>query len=145
MWAARFIHAGQDRHSRFEHGGARLPVSARQGAQIVLLPWGRRPGEQGALPVGGWARLTQIQAGLWDKFAPKPVKLPVLAFAERDVAGHQQWFAVTRGQYVQGCAVRVGNERRVYVVTLDCSPETTEFERWPRIVAACERLHAGAG
>lgn len=58
------------------------------------------------MPVGGWAKLTQIQAGLWDEFMPRPVKLPVEHFAERDVAGHLQWFEVTRGQLIQGCVVR---------------------------------------
>lgn len=134
-WAVRFIHAGQDRQSRFERGGARLPISARKNAQVILVPWGRRPREQGLLPVGGWAKLTHIQAGNWDKFHPRPVKLPVLAFAERDVTGREQWFEVTRGQYLQACLARQGNERRVYVVTLDCSPEEVEFERWPRLVS----------
>ena len=134
-WAVRFIHGGEDRQSRFERGGATLPVSSRNGAQVLLLPWGRRPRETGDLPVGGWAKLTQIQAGLWDKFRPRPVKLPVMAFAERDVTGREQWFEVTRGQFIQACAVQYQQERRVYVVTLDCSPEESEFERWPRVVA----------
>jgi len=133
-WATRYRHAGRDRQSRFEHRGAKLPVSAARGAQVVLLPWGRRPGEPGQLPAGGWARLTHIQAGVWDKFEPRPVKLPVSAFAERDVAGREHWFEVTRGHLLQGCLVRWGEERRIYVVTLDCAPEVTEFERWPRAV-----------
>lgn len=134
-WAAHYSHAGRNRQSRFEHGGARLPVSARRGAQVLLLAWGRRPRERGALPAGGWAKLTHIQAGLWDKFLPRPVKLPVHAFAERNVTGQEQWFEITRGQYIQGCVAHAGTERRVYVVTLDCSPEETEYERWPRVVS----------
>lgn len=136
-WAVRFSHAGVERHSRFDNRNTLLPVSARHGAQVILLPWGRRPGETGELPIGGWAKLTQIQSGLWDKFMPRPVKLPVDHFAERDVAGHLQWFQVTRGQFIQGCVVQIGHERRVYVVTLDCSPTETVFERWPRVVSAC--------
>lgn len=65
-----------------------------------------------------------------------------MAFAERDVTGREQWFEVTRGQFVQGCAVRCQGERRVYVVTLDCSPEETEFERWPRVVSAVQGVAA---
>lgn len=138
-WAVRFIHAGQDRQFRFERGGAKLPISAARGAQVILLPWGRRPGEKGNLPAGGWAKLTHIQAGVWDKFEPRPVRLPVLAFAERDVAGREQWFEVTKGHLLQGCLVSSGSERRVYVVTLDCDPEMTEFDRWPRMVTVVSR------
>lgn len=134
-WAVRFIHDGSDRQSRFERGGATLPVSTRRGAQILLLPWGRRPAERGHLPIGGWAKLTHIQAGVWDKFHPRPIKLAVMAFAERDVTGREQWFQVTKGQFIQACLARHGTEQRVYVVTLDCALEETEFERWPRVVS----------
>lgn len=134
-WAVRFIHNGADRQSRFERGGAKLPVSTRGGAQVLLLPWGRRPREQGQLPVGGWAKLTHIQAGVWDRFNPRSVKLSVMAFAERDVTGQEQWFPVTSGQFIQGCVASFESERRVYVVTLDCAPDETEFERWPRVVS----------
>lgn len=133
-WAVKFVHDGTPRHTRFAHMGARLPVSARGGAQILLLCWGRRPREPGELPRGGWAKLTHIQSGVWDRYDPKPVRLPVIEFAERDVLGQEQWFQVTRGQVIQGALCRWGNERRAYVVTMDCSPEETEFERWPRIV-----------
>lgn len=135
-WAVRFLHDGNERLSRFEYQGARLPVSTRRGAQVVLLAWGRRPHERGALPQGGWARLTHIQAGVWDRFAPRPVRLPVEGFAERDVMRREHWFAVTAGQYIQGCLARAEGETRVYIVTLDCAPDMGEFERWPRIVSA---------
>lgn len=135
-WAVRFVHDGRLRLSRFEHQGARLPVSSRRGAQILLLPWGRHPLAAGRLPQGGWARLTHIQGGVWDQYGPRPVRLPVDGFAERDVAGREQWFAVTAGQYIQGCLVRAEHETRIYVVTLDCAPDMGEFDRWPRIVSA---------
>lgn len=130
------MHGGAERLCRFEHRGATLPVSARRGAQLVLLQWGRRPNEPGALPLGGWAHLTHIQGAVWDRYAPKPVRIPAQWFAERDVTGREQWFMITRGTFLQGCLVRHKNERRVYVVTLDCAPDVGEFERWPRIIAA---------
>lgn len=133
--AVRFTHAGTAQQQRFEHRDARLPVLTRGGAQVLLLPWGRRPREHGTLPVGGWAKLPHIQAGLWDQFAPRPVKLPVRAFAECDVIGRTHWFEVTRSRFIQGCVVQIDRERRVYVVTLDCAPTETEFERWPRLVS----------
>lgn len=135
-WAVRFQHNGQQRQVCFQHASARLPVSSRKGAQILLLPWGRRPREAGRLPAGGWAKLTHIHSGVWDKFEPRPVKLPVSAFMERDVTGREQWFEVTRGHYIQGLYARVDSERRIYVVTLETSPEESEFERWPRILSA---------
>ena len=135
-WAVRYLHGQAERLSRFQHRGAFLPVSARRGAQIVLMPWGRRPDEPGKLPKGGWAHLTHLQGGVWDQFGPKPVRLPVYEFAERDVTGREHWFMVTRGQFLQGCVATLERERRVYVVTLDCAPDVGEFERWPRLVIA---------
>lgn len=137
--------AGQGQRCHFAHARARLPVATRRGAQVILVPWGRRPGEPGQLPASGWARLTQIQAGLWDRFEPRPVQLPVTDFASRDTGGREQWFEVTKGQIMQGCLVRRGRERRVYVVTLDCAPGMTEFERWPRIVPSLGRSSLFAG
>lgn len=133
-WAVRFLHDGRDTLSRFEWQRAVLPISARRGAQMVLTRWGRRPDEPGELPLGGWARLTHVQGAAWDRFAPRPVLLPVQWFTERDVTGREQWFQVTRGQYLQGCLARFSRESRVYVVTLDCAPDVGEFERWPRVV-----------
>lgn len=133
-WAVRFLHDGRETLSRFEWRRAVLPVSARRGAQLVMMQWGRRPDETGALPLGGWAKLTHIQSAAWDRFTPRPVILPVQWFTERDVAGQEKWFQVTRGQYLQGCVARLSKEQRVYVVTLDCAPGLVEYERWPRIV-----------
>lgn len=138
--AVQFVHGGRQRQARFVHRGARLPVSSRRGAQVLLLPWGRRPRESGALPAGGWAKLTHIQAGVWDRYAPRPVQIPVSGFAERDMADQEQWFEVTRGQCIQGCLVRHHKEMRVYVVTLDCAPDESTFFRWPRLVVQGERM-----
>ena len=46
---------------------AALPVRLKSGGH-VLLPWGRREGEAGALPIGGWARHESILVGKWDRF-----------------------------------------------------------------------------
>lgn len=133
-WAIRFFHDGRELVSRFPSGRAVLPVSTRRGAQVVLGRWGRRPGESGVLPLGGWAHRTHLQSDVWAAYAPRPALLPVYGFAERDVTGRERWFKVSRGSYLQGCVARAERECRIYVVTLDCAPDEMEFERWPRLV-----------
>jgi DNA polymerase-4 len=113
---------------------ARLPVR-RRGGGLLLLPWGRRPRQRGALPDGGWARLESIRAGEWDRWFPRPVKLLLQRFAERDHLGEVRWYEVTRGHWVQGLLAREGEERRVYVVTLAPTRLDATCDRWPRILS----------
>jgi len=70
----QFKHEGKTLKVYFPDPQAVLPVRLKTGGH-VLLPWGRREGETGALPVGGWARHESILAGKWDRFFPKPVRL----------------------------------------------------------------------
>lgn len=133
-WAVKCADGDRERIVGFARAGARLPVSANRGAQLIWMPWGRRPREPGTLPQGGWAHLTHLQNQAWDRYMPRPVRLPALSFAERDVTGREHWFTITRGQFLQGCVARHGNERRVYVVTIDCAPDMGEFEHWPRLI-----------
>ena len=77
-----------------------------------------------------------MQAGRWDAFQPKPVKIAVHEFMEHDVMGNAHWFKVMPGQYLQGMLARHGQQMRVYVIELNCNAEDTFFERWPRIVNA---------
>ena len=129
-----YSYAGEDVRIHFPNPRACLPVCRRDGA-VRLLTWGRRQGEAGHLPLGGWARLEGIYAGHWDKWFPQPVKLPVKSFMEKDIAGQGQWFDLTRGQWIQGLVARDGDEYRVYVVVV--VPEMAEavHERWPRILS----------
>lgn len=129
-----YDYIGMEVRTGFDNPRAQLPVIQR-GSDALLLPWGRRPRQTGALPVGGWARLESIHAGDWDGWFPKPVRLPVQRFCERDSLGETHWFDVTRGKWIQGLVAREGDERRVYVVTLMPTGTDIVFDRWPRILS----------
>ena len=116
----------------FARPKAALPVRTRSGDDI-LLPWGRRRSQQGALPLGGCARLDSIYAGRWNKWFPVPVKLCVQAFMEQDLEGRERWFELPRGKWIQGLVARERYERRVYVVTVEPHHPESLYERWPRI------------
>ncbi len=125
---------GQDVRVFFPNPKAMLPVKRKSG-EVELLAWGRRKGQGGHLPLGGWARLDSIYAGRWDCWFPVPVKLTVKSFMEKDIGGNSHWFDITKGQWIQGLVARDKNEQRVYVVTV--TPEMAEavHERWPRILS----------
>lgn len=86
-----------------------LPVCLKSGGH-VLLPWGRREGEAGSLPVGGWARHESILAGKWDRFFPKAVRLDLEAFMEKDNQGKSHWYPLTVSDAVQALVARQGDE-----------------------------------
>jgi len=130
-----YTHNGADTRVYFPNPTATLPVTLKNGEQ-ELIPWGRREKQKGKLPLGGWARLESVHAGTWDKYFPKPVKIKVKQFMEKDIEGHSHWFDILEGQYIQGLIARSDNEQRIYVVTV--TPEFPEavHNRWPRILSA---------
>lgn len=127
-------HNDQDVRVYFPNPKAMLPVKTK-GGDVILLPWGRRQNQAGTLPLGGWARLDSIYAGRWDRWFPKPVKLELKSFMEKDIEGHSHWFDLTNGQHVQGLIARDGAEQRVYVVTITPEMSDAVHERWPRVVS----------
>ena len=59
---------------------------------------------------------------------------------EKDLEGNPHWYDLQKGQYIQGLIARDGNERRVYVVTLEPEPEDQQIHsRWPRVVQNGEK------
>jgi len=125
--------AGQDIRVYFPNPKATLPVKMKD-RNVELLPWGRRKEQAGVLPLGGWARLDSIYAGRWDKWFPKPVKLPIKSFMEKDLEGQSHWFDLTKGQCIQGLVARDKHEQRIYVVTITPELEDAVHSRWPRII-----------
>lgn len=118
----------------FPNPKAQLPV-LKQDGEVVLLPWGRRQGQPGHLPITGWAKLESIYSGVWDRYHPTPVKIPAVCFMEKDLAGNSHWYDVQKGQYIQGLMAKEGNEKRIYVVTVEPEPEDACIHnRWPRVV-----------
>lgn len=117
----------------FPNPYAKLPVARRNG-DAMLLPWGRRKAEPGQLPLGGWARLESIKKGVWDQWQPRPVKLLVQQFMEKDIHGMSHWFELTKSQWIQGLVARINQEERVYVVTIVPEMPDAIHDRWPRII-----------
>ncbi len=139
-----FKGTGKSRRIYFPAPNAALPVLRRDGSEIMLV-WGARGREFAAgsprirWPEGGWARLESIQSGRWDVFKPQPVKIPVRGFMEKDNKSKSHWFTLESGQFIQGLVARAGEERRVYVVTVNPPPEHAHIhDRWPRIVSGTE-------
>jgi len=141
----RFRLNGVEMTVYFPQPGAVLPVRMKGGAPR-LIPWGRREAESGELPVGGWAQLESIKQGRWDRYFPKPVKLVLHAFMEKDLHGRAHWYPCVVG-YVQGLVARECAEERVYVVTIRPTlPEQVVIHhRWPRIIFASEFVPLSQG
>jgi putative SOS response-associated peptidase YedK len=133
---------GQEKAARiyFPVTTAMLPVLMKDGS-VVNLPWGARReenagnGGQRRWPEGGWARLESIKAGRWNAYEPVPVKIPARGYMEKDNEGRSHWFKLESGEYIQGLVASIGEERRVYVVTIETPPQFAQVhDRWPRIV-----------
>lgn len=119
--------------THFTQSKAMLPIKTKQQG-TSLITWGRRTGEPGNLPLGGWASLDAIQQGKWDYYLPRPVKIAVNKFMEQDIEGRSMWFDITAGHWLQGLLIQEGTEKRVYVVTLTPDVPQTSYYRWPRIL-----------
>ena len=133
---------GQEKAARvyFPVATATLPVLMKDGS-VVNLRWGARREENAGndgrrrWPEGGWARLESIKSGRWNAYEPVPVKIPARGYMEKDNEGRSHWFALESGEYIQGLVASIGEERRVYVVTIETPPQFAEVhDRWPRIV-----------
>lgn len=128
-----YQHQNQTHTVYFANPKALLPVRLAN-SQIKLLPWGRRTTQQGELPLGGWANLQTIYKGRWDIYIPKPVRIPLIKFMEKDFEGNTHWYDVTGGHWIQGLVAREQNEIRVYIVTITPELHNINHERWPRIM-----------
>ncbi len=129
-----YIIDGEEVRTYFPNPKARLPVRKKTGG-LELLPWGRRKEQAGRLPLGGWARLESVYAGRWDKWFPRPVKIQVSQFMEKDIEGVSHWFDITQGKWIQGLVAYRERERRLYVVTIVPERADAVHERWPRIIS----------
>ncbi|BBT15093.1 hypothetical protein WP8S17C03_11420 [Metapseudomonas otitidis] len=117
----------------FPNPYARLPVRYAAGAEVRWIPWGRREGQGGVGPRGGWARDDSITAGKWARYRPIDCLVPVEAMMEKDADRVSHWFA-GGGLETELRALLVGDgeEQRVYVVT-GSPPERYAWvkDRWP--------------
>ena len=131
-YAVTYSFNNEEMKTYFTNPKGCLPV-LRKNRSIALVTWGRHKLEAGNLPLGGWARSETVKSGRWDKYFPKPVKLPLTSFMEKDIEGRSVWFTLTPGQWVQGLLARYDDELRVYIVTMTPEREDALFERWPKM------------
>lgn len=119
----------------FPNPKAALPVIKKDG-EIEWVTWGRREEESDIrFAMGGWARLTSIKDGKWERYNPIPVKIPVQSFMEKDEARQSHWIDLTPSQALQGLISVIDNQKRAYVVTTETPPEYSFIhDRWPRII-----------
>lgn len=120
----------------FTQPKAVLPVKLKTG-ETKLATWGRRENENSEMPLGGWARLSNIKNEKnkrWDIYLPKPVKISVDKFMEKDFEGKPCWYEVTKGKCIQGLLAKEQNNYRVYIVTVDPEDLTNCHYRWPHII-----------
>jgi hypothetical protein len=80
-------------------------------------------------------RLDTIYSGRWDRWFPVPVRLQIMSFMEKNFEGHNHWYDLTRGQWIQGLVALHGHECRVYVVTVEPELADAVNEQWPRIMS----------
>lgn len=134
--AVIFNYQNQSHTIYFTNTKAVLPVKLKTGA-CKLITWGRRENENSELPLGGWARLVNIKNDkdtIWNMYFPKPVRIPIEKFMEKNFEGKPCWYEVTKGNYLQGLIAQYENEFRVYIVTIDPEEATNCHYRWPHVV-----------
>ena len=131
--AVLYVYRDQDIRFYFQNPKATLPFKSKQN-DALLIPWGRRIEQQGVLPKGATVALDTIYAGRWDRWFPKPVKLPITQFMQMDIEGGAHWFDIPKGKWIQGLVAREKHEQRVYIVTIEPIENDAIYTSWPRIL-----------
>jgi len=118
----------------FPNPYAKLPVLLKDGT-TELYDWGRRENQAGKLPLGGWARLESIKSGKWEYTHPTPCKIIVDSFMEKDQNKNSVWFDMEPDTFIQGLYAHLGDEQKLYVVTVEPKDELKVIHnRFPRII-----------
>lgn len=126
---------------------AALPVMMENTDQVEWIRWGRRKNEKSNAPQGGWARLTNIQAGDWTIYQPRRG----VACVERFLQGERnsglrgrrlsQWIFAPKGQGIECLVIGEGDERRAYmVVTTPPAKFKSIADRWPLLTELIESM-----
>lgn len=131
--AVLYVYRGQDMRFYFQNAKATLPVKSKNN-DVLLIPWGRRIEQHGVLPKGATVALDTIYAGRWDRWFPRPVKLPITQFMQLDIEGGTHWFDIPKGKWIQGLIAREKHEQRVYIVTIEPVENDAIYASWPRIL-----------
>ncbi|BFN27523.1 hypothetical protein PSCT_04515 [Pseudomonas sp. SCT] len=121
----------------FPNPKAAIPVLLEESGQLDWIHWGRRKEELGTGPQGGWARLSTVQSGGWEKYMPRRGFGMVQRYMEKEGRPGEKnrlshWFDVPEGYALECLVIGEGEQRRVYVVTT-APPAEYEWihDRWP--------------
>ncbi|MDA0426038.1 hypothetical protein NPN27_12200 [Stutzerimonas stutzeri] len=121
----------------FPNPKAAIPVLLEESGQLDWIHWGRRKEEPGNGPKGGWARLSTVQSGGWEKYRPRRGYGMVQRYMEKEGRPGEKnrtshWFDVPEGFALECLVIGEGEQRRVYVVTT-APPAEYEWihDRWP--------------
>jgi hypothetical protein len=127
-----FERTGQVRSLYWQRGEPVLPAAQSgedrepdQEREAEVLRWGNRDKHK-PFPQTGWARVESIESGKWAYMRPEPVIIPVTHGVEKG-----RWFKIDNG--IRGVVVQKGQERRVYMLTDDATPEYLEATRHARM------------
>lgn len=131
--SGKYTRTGEQLKIYFPNPKAALPVLGANG-QAMWVPWGRRREQPGKGPQGGWARLSSIEEGRWEKYGPMRVRIPAARFMEKDEAKVSHWFDLEAGQTLEGLVIGADEEQRVYVITTSPPNEYAWLhDRWPLV------------
>ncbi|WP_181321402.1 hypothetical protein [Pseudomonas putida] len=120
--SGQFTRTGEQLRIYFPNPKAALPVLGNDSSDVVWVPWGRRREQQGKGPAGGWARLSSIEEGTWEKYGPTRVSIPAKRYMEKDEGKTSHWFDLEPGQAVEGLVIGDGEQQKVYVITTEPPP-----------------------
>ena len=68
-----------------------MPVIQNNGG-VEWIDWGKRIDENVPhFPYGGWVRLDKIQSGIWKRFNPTNVLIPIHSHIGRDSKRQSHW------------------------------------------------------
>ena len=134
--SGRYTRTGEQLKIYFPNPRAALPVLGA-GDEAVWVPWGRRREQPGKGPAGGWARLSSIEEGKWEKYGPTRVHILATRFMEKDESKVSHWFDLEDGQVIEGLVIGTGEEQKVYVITTEAPGEHQwVHDRWPLLSAS---------
>ena len=132
--SGKYTRTGEQLKIYFPNPRAALPVLGSEDGEVVWVPWGRRREQSGKCPQGGWARLSSVEEGRWEKYGPTRARIPAARFMEKDDEKVSHWFDLKDDQVIEGLVIGEGEEQRVYVITTS-PPAEHEWvhDRWPLI------------
>lgn len=117
---------------------AKVPIIQDEtSGNITFCQWGKRNGEDEEfdVPVTGWARLISLKEGKWNQYNPSKVKIPAIAWMEKDSDRQSHWFDMDASHAILGVRLEQKGKAFVYVVTRPAEGEMSNIhERMPMLV-----------